>query len=245
MSYALTGTRYIGSGTLPTPVVGYDAIDTSTGSFYVSNSSSTSWMLVGNVNSPNYGMMPVTGGVMTGSISGATGWAPLDSPDFTTTAKLNGLALATVNDLTTAITNVNAGISPKITSAVAATSNAISVQAKIARTSGTFTCTPVGTIGAGLTANMFNVASYLPTYPDGSQAAIGDCAWVISIVGIDGTSNGSFYRFTDGFSATTGTLSAHTVNPNATASFTCIGWDAVAGSGLQAIISYFIEGIKA
>ena len=240
MSYALTGTRYIGSGTLPTPVVGYDAIDTSTGSFYVSNSSSTSWMLVGNVNSPNYGMMPVTGGVMTGSISGATGWAPLDSPDFTTTAKLNGLALATVNDLTTAITNVNAGISPKITSAVAATSNAISVQAKVARLTGTLT------FNTGNSSETHAVP--LPTYPDGSSAAIGDCKWAVWVAGCDAPGTAFSIRFTDGLDTSSATVAAHVIDPSTSimVALRCYGASYTGGAGLNTVIAgYYIEGVKA
>ena len=89
MAYTLVGSRYIGTGSLPTPVAGYDAIDTSTGNQYVANTSSTAWVLVGNVNSLNLGMLPLTGGVMTGAITGATGWAPSDAANFPTKAYIN------------------------------------------------------------------------------------------------------------------------------------------------------------
>ena len=67
MSYVLTGTRYIGTGALPTPLAGYDAVDTSNGNLYAANTSATLWNLIGNVNQTNLGMLPLTGGVMQSS----------------------------------------------------------------------------------------------------------------------------------------------------------------------------------
>ena len=164
MTYTLTGTRYIGSGTLPTPVAGYDLIDTSTGNFYYSNSTATAWVQVGNVNSANLGMLPLTGGTMTGAIAGATGFAPVDSPNFTTTAKLNGLTLATQSDLSTTQTTVLNSIAPKISEAVAAVTTGITTAANIAIATGTlrFTTTATQTIP-------------LPTFSDGTTAAESQC----------------------------------------------------------------------
>ena len=143
MSFTLTGTRYIGTGTLPTPVLGYDLVATDTGNFYVSNSTATAWVLVGSVNSPNLGMLPLTGGTMTGNVAGATGWAPNDSPNFTTTAKLNGVTLATSTDLPTTQTSVLNTIAPKISEAVAAVTSGITTASNIAIASGLLTLLPL------------------------------------------------------------------------------------------------------
>lgn len=180
MAYVLTGTRYIGTGALPTPVAGYDAVDTTTGNRYDANTSATAWNLVGNVNQTNEGMLPLTGGTMTGAITGATGWAPLDSPNFTTSAKLGGLDLVTSTTLSTAITNVNNGISPKITSAVASLSAGISVNSSIAKAKGTLT---PSSVGATITVPP-------PTYSDGTTANIADCVWSIGVYSIPDQGNG-------------------------------------------------------
>ncbi len=172
MAYTLVGSRYIGTGALPPPVAGYDAVDTTTGNRYDANTSATAWNLVGSVNQTNEGMLPLTGGTMTGAITGATGWAPLDSPNFTTSAKLGGLDLVTSTTLSTAITNVNNGISTKVTSAVASLSAGISVKGSVSIGTGilTFSGTTPQTIP-------------LPTYLDGTMATAIDCKWVIGLVG--------------------------------------------------------------
>ncbi len=172
MTYTLTGTRYIGSGTLPTPVAGYDLVDTSTGNFYVSNSSATAWVQIGNVNNPNLGMLPLTGGTMTGNVAGATGWAPIDSPNFTTTVKLNGLSLATQSDLSTTQTTVLNSIAPKISEAVAAVTTSITTAANIAMASG------ILTFNSAVTQTV-----PLPTFSDGTTASESQCKWIVSLVG--------------------------------------------------------------
>lgn len=171
MSYTLTGTRYIGTGTLPTPVLGYDLVATDTGNFYVSNSTATAWVLVGSVNSPNLGMLPITGGTMTGAIAGATGFAPNDSPNFTTTAKLAGVPLATTTDLSNTQTTVLNTIAPKISEAVAAVTTGITTSANIAMASGllTFTSAATQTIP-------------LPTFSDGTTCPEASCKWIVGLV---------------------------------------------------------------
>lgn len=171
MSYTLTGNTYIGTGTLPTPVVGYLAIDTTTGTLYAANTSSTAWTSMGNVNNSNLGHLPTTGGTMTGAISGATGWATLDSPDFTTSAKLGGVNLATTTDLATTQTTILNSIAPKISEAIASTSTALSFSSNVARATGllTFTSATTQTIP-------------LPTFPDGSTATEAQCKWFVGLV---------------------------------------------------------------
>lgn len=175
MSYALTGTRYIGSGALPTPLAGYDVVDTSTGNIYVSNSSATAWNLYGNVNSPNLGMLPLTGGTMQGAILGATGWATADANNFVTTVKRASIDLVDTTQLAAQVTAINQGIGPKVTSAVAALAAGISVKGSIAIANGILIFT-----------NNTPTSIPPPTYSDGTTAAIADCKWAI------GLSNGSW-----------------------------------------------------
>lgn len=170
MTYTLVGSRYIGSGTLPTPVAGYDAVDTTTGTQYQANASATAWVTVGNVNQTNLGLLPKTGGQMTGAITGTSGLSPVDSPDFTTTATLMGIPLATSTTLATTESNILNNIAPKIQEAVAASSVTLTVKSNIAIATGTktFTSSTPQTIA-------------VPTYPDGTSADPADCKWVVGL----------------------------------------------------------------
>ena len=97
---ALVANRYTQSTDPGAVGTGYQWLNSTTGNLYERNTTNTAWVLVGNVNLVTLGALMRTGGVMSGAITGVTGWAPLDSPDFTTVAKLSGVNLATVNDLT-------------------------------------------------------------------------------------------------------------------------------------------------
>ncbi len=232
MSYTLTGTRYIGTGTLPTPVPGYDAIDTSTGNFYISNSSATAWVQVGNVNNPNLGMLPLTGGTMTGNVSGATGWAPLDSPNFTTTAKLGGVTLATQNDLSTTQTTILNSISPKITQAIASTTSSITVKANIAKASGI------------LFSNGSSVTIPLPTYPDGTTANESDCTWTVGLAGTQTTGQGNTTWLPIGETVSSFHSSLiFSANPTTTRTFQ-VYFVTDSGNKYYCAVSYFIIGVK-
>jgi len=180
MSFALTGTRYIGTGPLPIPVLGYDLVATDTGNFYVSNSSATAWVLVGSVNSPNLGMLPLAGGTMTGNVAGATGWAPNDSPNFTTSVKLNGVDLATTTNLSDTSTAILNSIAPKITQAIASTSSSITVKGSIAIAQGLLTPLSVNA----------TIVIPQPLYPDGTSANLSDCKWSIGVYSIPDQGNG-------------------------------------------------------
>lgn len=171
MSYILYGATYVGTGTLPTPVPGFSAKDTSTGNIYEANSSGTAWTLVGNANSAYLGLAPISGFTATGAIGGATGWAPLDSPNFTTSAKLGGVDLVTFTQLATQVTAINNNIAPKINSAVAAVSSGLSVKGSLA-------------IGTGILVFTSNATQTIPmpTYPDGTLANLADCKFVVGLV---------------------------------------------------------------
>lgn len=236
MSYTLTGTRYIGTGTLPPPVLGYDLVATDTGNFYVSNSTATAWVLVGSVNSPNLGMLPLTGGTMTGAISGATGFAPNDSPNFTTTAKLLGVPLATTTDLSNTQTNVLNTIAPKISEAVAAVTTGITTQANIAVASGilSFTTAVAQTIP-------------LPTFSDGTTCPEASSKWMVSLLGF-GTPVPWVSGFTTGIPCGRADSNGDvaliwSANPLTTRTFYGIIQDK-GGTLYPTYISYYIQGSR-
>lgn len=233
MSFTLTGTRYIGTGALPVPVLGYDLVATDTGNFYVSNSTATSWILVGSVNSPNLGMLPLTGGTMTGNIAGATGWAPNDSPNFTTTAKLAGVPLATTTDLSNTQTTVLNTIAPKISEAVAAVTTGITTAANIAMASGllTFTSSATQTIP-------------LPTFSDGTTAAEASCKWMVGLTSSSGTPSTFATSWPCGRSDGNGDTSMiMTANPTTTRTFAIYLQDK-GGNIYPTTVSYLIIGTR-
>lgn len=224
MAYTLVGNTYIGTGTLPTPLAGYMAQDTSTGNLYAANTSATTWTQIGNVNSPSLGALPVSGGAMTGAISGATGWAPTDSPNFTTSAKLAGVNLATQTDLANTSTTILNSIAPKIAEAVAATSTAISFASNVARGTGqlTFTSSTPQTIP-------------LPTFPDGTVATEAQCKWFV------GLTQGAWPC---GRSDSNGdTLLYQSADPSTTRTFAIYLKDN-GGNFYTTKVMYFIEGIR-
>lgn len=233
MTYTLVGNRYIGTGALPTPVAGYQAQNTTTGDIYESNTSSTAWVLLYNANQANGGLAPVTGYTSTGAITGATGWAPNDAPNFTTSAKLNGVDLATTTNLSDTSTTILNGIAPKISEAVAGITTSITVKSNIARAVGllTFTTSATQTVP-------------LPTYPDGTTANESDCKWIVFFVGSN--TAGTFAQsWPCGRSDSNGDagliLSA---DPTTTRTFNAIIKDK-GGNLYPTIMGYFIEGIKA
>jgi hypothetical protein len=74
---------------------------------------------------------------MTGAITGAHGLVTSVSPHFTTSAFLNGISLATVNDVSTAIAGVNSSISSTISQAIASLVSSYNISATVAFASGT------------------------------------------------------------------------------------------------------------
>ena len=224
MAYTLIGTRYIGTGALPTAVAGYDAVDTSTGNQYAANSTATAWNLIGNTNQVNLGLAAITGFTATGAIAGATGWAPMDSPNFTSSAKLGGIDLATTDQLATTSTSILASIAPKITEAIASLSTSVTVKGSIAVASGILTF-----------ANNTAQTIPLPTYPDGTTAAEVDCKWSVGLVAggwpcgrSDSNGNTNLYK---------------SANPTTTRTFAIYLKDD-GGTYYSASVAYFIIGIK-
>ena len=183
---ALIGNRYTQSTDPGAVGTGYQWLNTTTGNLYERNTTNTAWVLVGNVNLVTLGALMRTGGVMSGPITGVTGWAPLDSPDFTTVAKLSGVNLATVNDLTALQTALEARIKAEAQAAVATALGGVSGSQNIAVGFGTL-------VGATATTP---VTIALPTFPDGVQATQAQCKWVVApLRGKTGDTADSFYQY--------------------------------------------------
>ena len=183
---ALIGNRYTQSTDPGAVGTGYQWLNSTTGNLYERNTTNTAWNSAGNVNLSTLGALMRTGGVMSGPIAGVTGWAPLDSPDFTTVAKLSGVNLATVNDFTALQTALEARIKAEAQAAVATALGGVSGSQNIAIGFGTL-------VGATATTP---VTIALPTFPDGVQATQAQCKWVVApLRGKTGDTSDAFYQY--------------------------------------------------
>ena len=183
---ALIGNRYTQSTDPGAVGTGYQWLNSTTGNLYERNTTNTAWVLVGNVNLVTLGALMRTGGVMSGPITGVTGWAPLDSPDFTTVAKLSGVNIATVNDLTALQTALEARIKAEAQAAVTTALGGVSGSQNIAVGFGTL-------VGATATTP---VTIALPTFPDGVQATQAQCKRVVApLRGKTGDTSDAFYQY--------------------------------------------------
>ena len=168
---ALVGMRFI-QATDPGAVgFGYQWANSSSGILYERNITNTGWVQIGNTNSTNYGLLPKTGGTMSGAIFGVSGWAPETSPDFNTSAKLEGVNLATVNDLSTLQTNLEDYVNAQVASAIASLGVTSEVSSNTAIQTGTL---------KGATATTA-VEIPRPVFSDGQVADEAQCKWIVSI----------------------------------------------------------------
>lgn len=168
---ALVGSTYI-QATDPGAVgYGYSWKNSSTGNVYDRNTSNTGWVFLYNSNQVNGGLLPLTGGTMTGAIAGVSGWAPETSPDFNTSAKLGGVNLATTNDLSTLQTTLEDYVDAQVASALASQGVTSEVSSNTAIQTGTL---------KGATATTA-VTIPLPVFSDGQTATEAQCKWIVSI----------------------------------------------------------------
>ena len=178
---SLIGNRYVQAGDPGAVGVGYQWLDTDTSLLFERNGSNTAWVQVYNTNQANGGLLPQTGGSVTGAITGTTGWAPSDNANFATAAKIAGQNIATVNYVNQQVASFNDVISAKISQAIAASSSSINVNSSIAKIG-------TGTLGSGYfspaapasTTTPVNLPFIpLPNYPDsGGPAQESECVWM-------------------------------------------------------------------
>jgi len=186
---SLIGNRYVQAGDPGAVGVGYQWLDTDTSLLFERNGSNTAWVQVYNTNQTNGGLLPQTGGSVTGAITGTTGWAPSDNANFATAAKIAGQNIATVNYVNQQVASFNDVISAKISQAIAAsttstqTNNNIAKSGSGAKGDGYFS--PTGSPAASTTGDAGVTALPiipLPYYPDsGGEAQESDCIWIGSM----------------------------------------------------------------
>lgn len=133
------------------------------------NTGNTAWVTIGNANQGSFGHLPVTGGAMTGAITGNTGWAGADNHDFPTGAKINGVSIATINDVTTKFNELANSITSRVNQAVSASSSSATTAASnIAISKGTKTFTATG--------QTFQLPT--PIFSDGNTPTADQIKWV-------------------------------------------------------------------
>ena len=167
----LIGNVYVQANDPSAVGFGYFWANSSTGDLYARNTSNTAWVKQGNLNQAQGGALPLTGGAMTGAISGVSGWAPETSPDFNTSAKLEGVNLATTNDLSTLQTNLEDYVDAQVASAIASQGVTSEVSSNTAIQTGTL---------KGATATTA-VEIPRPVFSDGQVAEEAQCKWIVSI----------------------------------------------------------------
>lgn len=153
------------------------------------NVSNTDWFIIYAVNLTNGGLLPIQGGSVTGAITGPTGWAVSDNPNFPSAAKIAGQNIATVNYVNQQVTSFNELISAKIAQAISAQTSDFNVNSSIAKT-GTATAGngyfPPTRSGSDPNVGVPNFDPIpLPYYPSGSgQATSSESIWIASPSGM-------------------------------------------------------------
>lgn len=174
---------FMQAATPATSAAGNIWLNTTSGLWYIRNTSDTTWIQMGNFNSTYGGLLNRGGGNMTGAITGAHGLAPTDAPAFTTSITLDGQDLATeawttlqITDAVAAIGGTTGGSSSSSTSSGGTTS--FQLGNKFASVTGTL---PITTTGDGWIATVPTLPAF--SNPDGSTtaAAITDCAIKIAV----------------------------------------------------------------
>jgi len=180
---ALYGNRYVQAGD-PSGQQGFIGVgsqwqDTTSGKLYERTSDNSAWKLIYVVDQDRGGLLPVTGGSVTGAILGTTGWAPVDSPNFNTSAKLGGVDLATVNYVNSIATGLSDSISAQINQAVASTVGNTQVNANIAKQKAYVAPTVSGAQSMTVPPDFAEIP--LPSYPNGGGTAQeSECVWIAS-----------------------------------------------------------------
>jgi len=141
---SLIGNTYVQSSDPGAVGFGYYWMNSTTGAIKVRNTTNTAWVTVGNTDQSNIGLLPKTGGKVTGNITGPTGWSPDTSNDFTSLS-IGGYDVSTEAYVDTKIAALEAAINSKVQSAMNTYANAqaetssIDINKYIATTSGVLT----------------------------------------------------------------------------------------------------------
>jgi|GEM_PF-2813563 len=129
-------------------------------------------------NQPKGGMLPVTGGAVTGAITGPAGWATKDNYNFPTSLKVAGQNVATVSYVNQQVSSFNDLISAKISQSIASSTASINTNSNVAKASGYYG--GKGTPGQSTVPDP-QPAIQLPSYPNnGGLASETECVWIAS-----------------------------------------------------------------
>lgn len=180
----LVGFRYIqNAASTPTGFAGYQWFNPDTSKLYEwtgtnlsPNTGSGTWNEIYDGNQPKGGLLPVTGGAVTGAITGPTGWAAKDNYNFPTLVKMGGQTVATVSYVNQQVSSFNDLISAKISQSIASSTASINTNSNIAKANGYYG--GKGTPGQGTQPEPLQ-AIQLPTYPNsGGLASETECVWI-------------------------------------------------------------------
>ena len=160
--------------------VGRTWLHPTTGVLKVRNTANTAWTTIGNVDDPNFGSLLTSGGAVSANITGNTGWAASDAHNFPTSASINSVAIATINDVTSRISALESSIVPLISSAIATYSSSLTFANKIKVVS--------GEINQPAWNSVITIPWAAVTYGDGATALQTECNWLVTRLGSCGPS---------------------------------------------------------
>ena len=147
-----------------------------TGTNLYDNVGAGDWNDIYYGNQPQGGLLSLTGGAVTGAITGPAGWAAKDNYNFPTSLKVAGQNVATVSYVNQQVTSFNDLISAKISQAIAASTASINTNSNVAKANGYYDPT-AGTV-SGTIPPAFP-AIQLPSYPNnGGIASETECVWI-------------------------------------------------------------------
>ncbi len=225
--------------------VGKTWLHPTTGVLKVRNTANTAWTTIGNVDDPNFGSLLTSGGAVSANITGNTGWAAADAHNFPTTASINNVAIATINDVTSRISALEESIIPLISSAIATYASSLTFLSKIA-------------VKTGATSNVtqpsWDTVVTLPTdggfqYDGGTPVKESECKWIVERLSNASTSqfvwptgrDGSGQDYRAYFRNSTDTTD---VVPNAVSSFLSYAQLDSGGSKFPIYVTYFILALR-
>lgn len=173
---ALYGSRYIQSIDPGAVGVGFEWLNDTTGDLSVRNMSNTGWVLVGNISKPYLGQINEGGGTMLGPLTGVTGWAPNTSPDFSTSAKLGGIDLATQQYVNDQISSLSIVINDRISEAIVTATSSVNVKSNFKVKVSTGSTSIAGFASPWVVDPQTTLATVvLPQYDNGVTANPEDC----------------------------------------------------------------------
>ena len=222
--------------------VGRTWLHPTAGVLKVRNTANTDWTTIGNVDDPHFGSLLTSGGAVRANITGNTGWAASDAHNFPTTASINNVAIATIDDVARRISALEGSIIPLISSAIATYAGSLTFLSKIA-------------VHTGRSSQAtWNTVVTLPTnggfqYSDGTPVKESECKWSVERLGNANTSqwvwptglSGGGQDYRAYFRDATDTSD---VVPNAVSSFLSYSkWDS-GGDKYPIYVTYFILALR-